>query len=115
MERERNNEMTMLTENYCDECDEVVHAVFDEEDFYAHRIGTVLCPNCGHVIMPCNECENHDECGNCPWRGVHPESAISPEAMLRYIRGRSQEEFRRYLDGAMGDVMQELANKIQNS
>ena len=107
-------ELTMLTENYCDECYEVVHAVFDMDDFYAHRIGTIRCPNCGHVIMPCNECDDHDGCGDCPWRGVHPEEAMSDEATLRYIRDTTPKMFRYYLDGSMGEAMQKVAKKIQN-
>jgi hypothetical protein len=63
--------MKMMTENYCTECDEVVHQVFDDEAFYNHTVGTITCPKCGSIVMPCNECDDHSKCGECPWNGVN--------------------------------------------
>jgi len=33
----------MMTENFCGECDEVVHALFNTEDFYDHKVGRIRC------------------------------------------------------------------------
>ena len=105
-------EMDMLTENYCDECDEVVHAVFDDEDFRNHRVGSVKCPKCGHIIMPCNECENRAGCGNCPWASCHPEKAMSDEAFVRYLKDEEPDCFGKFLDGSMGEKYRQIAKSV---
>jgi len=105
--------MPIMTENYCPECNEVVHAVFDSEDFYAHRIGAVLCPVCGSVIEPCNECEDHTACDNCPWRHEPATEAMSDEAYIRYMRSEDPESFERYKNGDLGPTYQMVALKIE--
>ena len=105
--------MSMMTENYCDECDEVVHAVFDEEDFYGHKVGTIRCPHCGNAIMPCNECEDHSRCGECPWHGVRPTEALSDEAYVRYERDCNPKVFEMFKNGDLGETYQSIALAIE--
>lgn len=108
--------MCILTENYCDECNEVVHAVFDERDFYAHKIGTIRCPACGHIIMPCNECEDHDACGDCPWSRLHESkasAAMSDEAYIHYLHDCEPKFYKMFRDGEMGDHYAKIIEKIE--
>ena len=78
--------MNILTENFCPECDEVVHQVFDREDFYRHEVGALYCPKCGHLILPCNECDDHSNCMDCPWsKCAERSTAMSDEAYMRYL------------------------------
>ena len=107
--------MSMMTENYCDECDAVVHAVFDEDDFYNHRVGTVKCPDCGETILPCNECEDHSACSQCPWSGVPATEAMSDEAYVRYERSVNPKVFEMFKNGDMGEVYQKVALEIEKS
>jgi hypothetical protein len=103
----------MLLENYCDECDEVVHAVFNDDDFINHRIGTIRCPVCGSTILPCNECENHDMCSECPWDNVPPEDAMSDEAYMRYIRAYEPWLYEKFVNGEMGNHYDDIIKKIE--
>lgn len=75
----------IMTENYCDECDDVLHAVFDIDDFESHRLGSIMC-KCGTVVMPCNECEDHGMCGDCPWKDSIPTPAMSDVEYVKWIK-----------------------------
>ena len=105
--------MSMMTENYCDECDTVVHAVFDETDFHNHKVGTIRCPVCGETIFPCNECETRDNCSHCPWLQTPATEAMSDEAYVRYERAVNPKLFDLFRNGDMGEVYQKVALKIE--
>lgn len=62
--------MMMEMENYCTECDNVIDAECDEEDFFSHKVGRIKCPKCGTINRPCNECVEHWECWHCPWNNA---------------------------------------------
>lgn len=57
----------IMMEDYCCECDGVINAECDCEDFNSHKAGRVRCPMCGAVNLPCNECADHTACNNCPY------------------------------------------------
>lgn len=59
--------MTTLLEETCAECDAVVTAFVDGRAFAEHRAGRIRCPECGAAIRPCNGCEEHDRCDECPY------------------------------------------------
>lgn len=64
--------MRYFAENFCDECDAVLDAVFDDERFWSFEVGRIKCAECGYVNVPCNECFGTDiknvyGCLNCPW------------------------------------------------
>ena len=105
--------MTIMTENYCDECNEVVHAVFDEEDFRNHKVGTIKCPVCGETIFPCNECEDHSACSSCPWFQTPSTEAMSDEAYVRYERSENPKFFEMCLNGDLGPTYQMVALAIE--
>lgn len=75
----------IMTENYCDECDEVLHAVFDIDDFESHHRGSIMC-KCGTVVMPCNECDDHGMCGDCPWKDSIATPAMSGVEYLKWMK-----------------------------
>ena len=104
---------TILTEDYCCECDETVHQVFSEKDFFAHKVGRIRCPNCGHAILPCNECEDHDACGNCPWKKAAVYDAMSDEAYIRHLRTDDPELYKMFKSGDMGDHFMGIIEKVE--
>ena len=59
--------MNMLLEESCAECDAVVTALVDKQAFVEHKAGRVRCPECGAAIRPCNGCDEHDKCDECPY------------------------------------------------
>lgn len=103
----------ILTENYCDECDEVLNQVFDYKAFRSHKVGALICPKCGHVTMPCNECEDHDGCGDCPWAKSERTVAMSDESYMRYLRAYEPEIYREIKSGDNGDYYAEIIKKIE--
>lgn len=107
------NSSDIFLEDYCDECDEVLHQVFDADQFFSHKVGALICPVCGHVTMPCNECENHDECGNCPWADAEPHEVLSDEAYMRYLKSHYPRVYRKFKNGEMGDYYAEVIKKIE--
>lgn len=108
----RNN---ILTEDYCDECDEVLNQVFDERQFFSYKVGALICPKCGHVTMPCNECEDHDACGDCPWRKAKATKAMSDEAYMRYLKAHEPKIYKIFKDGENGDYYAEIIKKIEEA
>lgn len=103
----------ILTENYCDECDEVLHQVFGRRAFFAHQVGALICPTCGHVTMPCNECEDHDACDNCPWANAEESNTMSDEAYMRYLKACEPKIYKKFKDGEMGDHYAKVIKKIE--
>ena len=66
---------TLQTENFCSQCDNVLHAEFDANSFWNYEVGRVRCEECGTITLPCNECFGTDaheksECNECPWKNA---------------------------------------------
>ena len=99
----------MMTENYCCECDEVVHCVIDVDDFYAHKCGAIKCPNCGSLIMPCNECEERDKCNECPYKNSTVAEAMTEEDFVKWYKENNVEIFELMLNGELGEFYQDIA------
>lgn len=108
--------MEMVTENYCDQCDNVLHAVFDEKEFYAHNVGRIACPECGTIAVPCNECEDykHKSCDNdCPWKKAKITTAMSDEEYIRWIRKNQSKVYEVFRSGKNGDHYLPIIRKIE--
>ena len=106
--------MEMMTENYCEGCDFVVHQVFNEDEFYDHKVGAIKCPECGTVIMPCNECDvEHQDCENCPWKNSMVSDDMDDEEYLEWYKKNNPEVFKMMLDGELGEEYQEIAKSLQ--
>jgi hypothetical protein len=98
----------IMTENYCDECDNVVHQVFNIEDFYNYKVGLVKCPECGTIIKPCNECDNNDNCAECPWNKAKVSDAISEEEHILWYKENNKRIYEMMKKGDLGDGYKEL-------
>lgn len=61
------DEADCVMENYCDQCGGVIESECEYAEFIRHRVGRVVCPSCGAVNLPCNECEEHWACDECPY------------------------------------------------
>lgn len=109
-----NDNSSVLLEEYCGECDETVHQVFTEKAFSAHKVGRIRCPNCGHAILPCNECEDHDACGDCPWKRAEIDKPMSDEAYIRFIRTEDPELYEMFKNGDNGDYYKVIIEKIES-
>ena len=59
--------MTMLLDEFCANCDAYVTAFVDKQAFADHKTGRIRCPECDAAIRPCNTCEEHDKCSECPY------------------------------------------------
>lgn len=59
--------MKLEMEEICAQCDATSNVECDDEEFFAHKAGRWICPECGAVNLPCNECVEHWECGHCPY------------------------------------------------
>lgn len=99
----------IITENYCDECGNQVHATFDKEDFYNFKVGLVRCSECGHIIKPCNECmdvngEGYSSCANCPWTGAKVVDSATNEEYLRFIKENDTSLYEAYKNEDNGFV-----------
>lgn len=105
----------ILTENYCDNCDEVLNQVFSTKAFYAGKVGALICPKCGHVTMPCNECEDHDACGDCPWEKSERCVAMSDESYIRYLRAYEKDSYNMFKSGENGDYYDKIIKKIEEA
>lgn len=110
--------MKMITENYCDRCDACVHAVIDFDEFAKFRSGPVRC-HCGHVVMPCNECDEGRllgksfDCARCPWRNCDPMDEMTDLDYVRFIKDDDPAVFDCYLNGHCGEIYQKLAEEIE--
>lgn len=105
----------MITENYCDD---VIHAVFDEDEFYSYKTGRIRC-SCGCVVVPCNECvdENgqHYNCAECPWANAEIVDAMSDYGYVRWIRDNCPNTFKEFLTGNFGEYYRFIAEDIVNT
>ena len=111
---EKNIEQYWMTENYCDGCDFVVHQVFNKDDFCEHKVGAVKCPECGTVIMPCNECdEESQDCDNCPWKNSVVSDDMSDKEYVEWYKKILPEIFKMMADGELGEGYQEIAKSLQ--
>lgn len=106
--------MEIMTENYCGECDEVVHAAFDLEQLRVAYRGSVRCPNCGHVIPPCNECDfDHvNQCRDCPYLKMPHSEAITDEEFVDWHRRNEPDVFEAMLAGDMGEDYGRIAKDL---
>lgn len=108
-----NNKMIM-TENYCDECDDVLHAVFDVDDFESHRRGSIMC-KCGTVVMPCNECGDHGMCGDCPWRDSIPTPAMSDVEYVKWVKENAPASWEILKDAYNGGKYAEVIRELEKA
>ena len=104
----------IMTENYCDECDDVLHAVFDIDDFESHHRGSIMC-KCGTVVMPCNECEDHGMCGDCPWKDSIPTPAMSDVEYLKWMKENEPASWEILKDAYNGGKYAELIRELEES
>lgn len=104
----------IMTENYCDECDDVLHAVFDIDDFESHRLGSIMC-KCGTVVMPCNECEDHGMCGDCPWKDSIPTPAMSDVEYVKWIKENEPSSWEVLKDALNGGKYAEVIRELEES
>ena len=104
----------MMTENYCNGCDNVVHQIFNVEDFYNYKVGLIKCPECGTIIKPCNECDNNDNCAECPWNMAKVSDPITDEEHIRWYKENDKKIYEMMKNGDLGDGYKELieANKL---
>ena len=108
--------ISIMTENYCDECDNVVHQVFNFGDFYNHKVGLVKCPECGTIIKPCNECDDDDKnCLFCPWKNASVSDAISEEEHILWYKENNIGVYEMMKNGDLGDGYKELVEEIENN
>lgn len=109
--------MEMMTENYCDQCDEVLHAIVDVDDFREFKAGPVVCSSCGHVVMPCNECEaeldGEKNCHECPFRDVPPADPIPDEEFVEWHKRNYPDAFSAMLAGEMGEHYEKIAKNLR--
>ena len=103
----------VLTENYCDECDQVLHAAFDRNEFFDHKTGVVECPDCGKRVMPCNECPDHANCDNCPWGNTPSAAGLSDEGYVRFLREHEPKSYETYRNGANGEYYAKICAEIE--
>ena len=107
--------MSMMTENYCDGCDNVVHQVFNVEDFYTHKVGLIQCPECGTIIKPCNECDDNSRCADCPWNKAKVSDSMSEEEHILWYKENNMGIYEMMKNGDLGDGYKELVEELENS
>ena len=107
----------IITENYCDDCDNVLHAVFDIKDFESHRRGSIVC-ECGTVVMPCNECDGIG-CGDCPWKNSTPTPAMTDMEYVKWVKENSPSLYEILKDidngGKYAEVIRELDGVVETT
>lgn len=103
----------MITENYCDNCDDVLHAVFDTEDFFDYKVGAVRC-KCGCVVMPCSDCplDHIRSCANCPYKNAKVVDAMTDEEYVSWLKENEKETYDLMLKGEMGENYEKVAKKV---
>lgn len=102
-----------MLEEYCNECDEVVHQIVEEKDFFDGKIGGIRCPKCGEIVMPCNACyDEKKNCDLCPFKSATPIEAMTDEEYVGYYKETKSDVFELMKNGELGDYFKELANRI---
>jgi hypothetical protein len=102
--------MKFMLEEYCDECDMVVHQVVDDKDFLDGKIGGIKCPVCGSVVMPCNACYDEDKnCDYCPFKTATPIEAMTDEDHIRWYKENDNKIFEMMKNGELGEFYKEIA------
>lgn len=106
----------MITENYCNDCNNVVHAVFNFKDFYDFKFGRIRC-KCGCVIVPCNECIDkngqHYNCSKCPWKNAEIKDEMTDDEYFKWVKENEPNLFEMFLNGNFGEESKQLAEKIR--
>ena len=102
----------MMTENYCDDCDDVLNAVFDEKEFWSHKVGLVKCM-CGCIVKPCNECDNHYNCSHCPWEKAKVTKAMTDLAYMKWLKKNEPDTYEIFRSGQNGDYYNKVIEKIE--
>lgn len=107
------NHKPIMTENYCDDCDDVLHAVFDGFDFFNYKVGRIRC-KCGCIVKPCNECEiDHiRSCANCPYDKAKVVDAMTDEEYAKWEKENEPETFALMLKGELGEHYEKVAKKV---
>lgn len=95
--------MILEMENFCDQCGGVIESECDYDAFAKHKVGRVVCPNCGQVNKPCNECMDHSDCDNCPYESAGIVSSLDEAPCANAIE--------RYRQGVI--TLEELATKVK--
>ena len=99
--------MKVMTENTCDNCDELIHAVVESDDILNFAVGYVKCPNCGGAVHICNECHDektngHHDCANCPFRDGRVKEGMSDREYVEWMRENEPSRFAAIKDGKCG-------------
>lgn len=78
--------MKEMFEEYCG-CDKngVVHAVFDMDEFNTHKVGRIRC-SCGNIVYPCDACEDHSRCNNCPWKDSEITECMTDAEYFKWVK-----------------------------
>lgn len=103
----------IMTENYCDDCDNVLHAVFDIKEFDSHRRGSIVC-ECGTVVMPCNECDGIG-CGDCPWKDSIPTPAMTDVEYVKWAKENAPSLYEVLKDPDNGGKYAEVIRELEES
>jgi len=111
-----NPQNEIMTENYCDDCDEVLNVPFDATDFWNFKVGRIRC-KCGCIVKPCNECfgtENHDTCGNCPWENAEIKDAMTDKEFMLWCRENEPATYEMYKGDSNGDYFHKVIAEIES-
>lgn len=105
--------MDIITENYCTGCDNIVHQVFNDEDFYNHKVGLIECPECGMLIRPCNECDDNSRCAYCPWNKAKISDAMTEEEHILWYKENDTKIYKMMKNGDLGEGYKELIEELE--
>ena len=109
--------MKVMTENTCDNCDELIHAAVNESDIINFKVGYVKCPNCGKKVLICNECydekvKGHYDCGNCPYKGGATVMGMSDCEYVEWMKENEPTRFFALKEGKCGDYYKNLIKEM---
>lgn len=101
-----------VNEETCPECDETFVVRFKTEDFDNHETGRIVCPKCGRFVMPCNACNIHSDCANCPWKNANAVSPMTDRGYVLWCLRHSPQSFEMMLEGKLGSVYEKIAKSF---
>jgi len=110
--------MKVMTENTCDNCDDIIHAVIEEDDIRNFKVGYVKCPTCGKETLICNECydekvKGHCDCGvNCPYRNGLTVIGMSDCEYVEWMKENEPSRFAAIKEGKCGDYYKNLIKEM---